>query len=75
MAHALVASRNQVLARDLAISAPTISEDWTGGGVLDLCARYPTIPSFAVIGSGAEVVDAGTPIEGAKELIAYRYPQ
>jgi two-component system, cell cycle sensor histidine kinase PleC len=109
---ALGASRNQVLARDLAIAAPTIEEHWTGGDVLDLCARYPTAPSFAVTGAAAEVVglierdrlfyqfsqplwldvykrrpigplvardpmvvEAAMPIEGVKELIAYRYPQ
>ncbi|HET6157861.1 MAG TPA: histidine kinase dimerization/phospho-acceptor domain-containing protein [Dongiaceae bacterium] len=110
--HALGASRNQVLARDLAGSAPTIEESWTGGAVLDLCASHPAIPSFAVVeGEGrvigliererlyyqfshplwfdvynrrpiaplvtreAMVVDGTTPIEGVKELIAYRYPQ
>lgn len=110
--HALGASRNQVLARDLAVTAPTIEEGWTGGAVLDLCAGHPAIPSFAVVeGAGkvigliererlfyqfsqplwldvynrrpigplvtreAMVVDGGTPIEGVKELIAYRYPQ
>ncbi len=109
--HAFGASRNQVLARDLAGSAPTI-ETWTGGVVLDLCANHPAIPSFAVVGSDgrvvgliererlyyqfsqplwldvykrrpigplvtreAMVVDAAMPIEGVKELIAYRYPQ
>ena len=110
--HALGASRNQVLARDLAGAAPTIEESWTGGAVLDLCAAHPAIPSFAVIeGQGrvigliererlysqfsqplwfdvynrrpiaplvtreAMVVDGAMPIEGVKELIAYRYPQ
>jgi two-component system cell cycle sensor histidine kinase PleC len=109
---ALGASRNQVLARDLAGAAPTIEESWTGGAVLDLCASHPAIPSFAVVeGDGkvtgliererlyfqfsqplwfdvynrrpiaplvtreAMVVDGTTPIEGVKELIAYRYPQ
>ena len=109
---ALGVSRNQVLARDLAGSAPTIDESWTGGAVLDLCAAHPKIPSFAVVeGEGkvlgliererlyfqfsqplwfdvynrrpiaplitreAMVVDATVPIEGVKELIAYRYPQ
>jgi two-component system cell cycle sensor histidine kinase PleC len=108
----LGASRNQVMARDLAESAPTIDESWTGGAVLDLCAAHPSIPSFAVIEGGgrvvgliererlyfqfsqplwldvynrrpiaplvtreALVVDAATPIEGVKELIAFRYPQ
>jgi hypothetical protein len=47
--HALGASRNQVLARDLAGSAPTIEETWTGAVVLDLCANHPAIPSFAVV--------------------------
>jgi two-component system cell cycle sensor histidine kinase PleC len=110
--HALGASRNQVLARDLAGAAPTIEESWTGGAVLDLCAAHPAIPSFAVVeGRGkvigliererlysqfsqplwfdvynrrpiaplvtreAMVVDGTVPIEGVKELIAYRYPQ
>jgi two-component system cell cycle sensor histidine kinase PleC len=110
--HVLGISRNQVLARDLAGSAPTIEESWTGGAVLDLCATHPAIPSFAVVeGEGrvigliererlyfqfsqplwfdvynrrpiaplvtreAMVVDAATPIEGVKELIAFRYPQ
>ena len=110
--HALGASRNQVLARDLAGPAPTIEESWTGGAVLDLCAGHPEVPSFAVVeGEGrvvgliererlfyqfsqplwfdvynrrpiaplvtreAMIVDAATPIEGVKELIAYRYPQ
>ena len=110
--HALGASRNQVLARDLAGAAPTIEESWTGGAVLDLCAAHPAIPSFAVLeGQGrvigliererlysqfsqplwfdvynrrpiaplvtreAMVVDGTMPIEGVKELIAYRYPQ
>ena len=110
--HALGASRNQVLARDLAGAAPTIEESWTGGAVLDLCAAHPAIPSFAVLeGQGrvigliererlysqfsqplwfdvynrrpiaplvtreAMVVDGAMPIEGVKELIAYRYPQ
>ncbi|HEV8391179.1 MAG TPA: ATP-binding protein [Dongiaceae bacterium] len=110
--HALGASRNQVLARDLAGPAPTIEESWTGSAVLDLCAAHPAVPSFAVIeGAGrvigliererlyyqfsqplwfdvynrrpiaplvtreAMVVDGATPIEGVKELIAYRYPQ
>jgi two-component system cell cycle sensor histidine kinase PleC len=110
--HALGASRNQVLARDLAGAAPTIEESWTGGAVLDLCAAHPAIPSFAVLeGRGkvigliererlysqfsqplwfdvynrrpiaplvtreAMVVDGTMPIEGVKELIAYRYPQ
>ena len=110
--HALGASRNQVLARDLAGAAPTIEETWTGGAVLDLCAAHPAIPSFAVIeGKGkvvgliererlysqfsqplwfdvynrrpiaplvtreAMVVDGAMPIEGVKELIAYRYLQ
>ncbi|HEY3149126.1 MAG TPA: ATP-binding protein [Dongiaceae bacterium] len=110
--HALGASRNQVLARDLAVSAPTIEESWTGGAVLELCTNHPQVPSFAVIEGGgrvigliererlyyqlsqplwfdvynrrpiaplvtreAMVVDAATPIEGVKELIAYRYPQ
>jgi two-component system, cell cycle sensor histidine kinase PleC len=110
--HALGASRNQVLARDLAGAAPTIEESWTGGAVLDLCAAHPAIPSFAVLeGPGrvvgliererlysqfsqplwfdvynrrpiaplvtreAMVVDGAMPIEGVKELIAYRYPQ
>jgi len=111
--HALGASRNQVLARDLAGSAPTIEESWTGGAVLELCTNHPQIPSFAVIEGGGQdhrphrtrapllptlpaavvrrlqspsdraagdargdgVVDAATPIEGVKELIAYRYPQ
>lgn len=109
--HALGASRNQVLARDLAGPAPTIEESWTGGAVLDLCAAHPAIPSFAVVeGKGrvigliererlyfqfsqplwfdvynrrpiaplvsreAMVVDGAMPIEGVKELIAYRYP-
>jgi hypothetical protein len=49
-AHALGASRNQVLARDLAGPAPTIDESWTGGAVLDLCANHPAVPSFAVLG-------------------------
>jgi two-component system, cell cycle sensor histidine kinase PleC len=111
-AHALAASRNQVLARDLAGRAPTIEESWTGGAVLDLCAAHPAIPSFAVVeGRGrvigliererlyyqfsqplwldvynrrpiaplvtreAMVVDGAMPIEGVKELIAFRYPQ
>jgi two-component system cell cycle sensor histidine kinase PleC len=110
--HALGASRNQVLARDLAGRAPTIEESWTGGAVLDLCAAHPAIPSFAVVeGRGrvigliererlyyqfsqplwldvynrrpiaplvtreAMVVDGAMPIEGVKELIAFRYPQ
>jgi two-component system cell cycle sensor histidine kinase PleC len=110
--HVLGASRNQVLARDLAGRAPTIDESWTGGAVLDLCAAHPAIPSFAVVdGKGrvigliererlyyqfsqplwfdvynrrpiaplvtreAMVVDGAMPIEGVKELIAYRYPQ
>jgi two-component system, cell cycle sensor histidine kinase PleC len=110
--HALGASRNQVLARDLAGAAPTIEESWTGGAVLDLCAAHPAIPSFAVVeGRGrvigliererlysqfsqplwldvynrrpiaplvtreTMVVDGAMPIEGVKELIAYRYPQ
>jgi len=110
--HALGASRNQVLARDLAGAAPTIEESWTGGAVLDLYAAHPAIPSFAVVeGQGrvigliererlysqfsqplwfdvynrrpiaplvtreAMVVDGAMPIEGVKELIAYRYPQ
>ena len=109
---ALGASRNQVLARDLAGLAPTIEASWTGGAVLDLCANHPAVPSFAVIeGEGRVVgliererlfyqfsqplwfdvynrrsiaplvtrepmvVDAAMPIEGVKELIAYRYPQ
>jgi len=109
---ALGASRNQVLARDLAGSAPTIDESWTGGAVLDLCASHPAIPSFAVVEGGSQVigliererlyfqfsqplwfdvynrrpiaplvtrdamvVDGSTPIEGVKELIAFRYPQ
>jgi signal transduction histidine kinase len=110
--HAPVASRNQVLARDLAGAAPTIDEGWTGGAVLDLCAAHPAIPSFAVLEDKgrvigliererlysqfsqplwfdvynrrpiaplvtreAMVVDGSMPIEGVKELIAYRYPQ
>src|SRR5262245_60741733 len=109
---ALGASRNQVLARDLAGSAPTIEESWTGGAVLDLCASHPKVPSFAVVEGGgrvvgliererlyyqfsqplwfdvynrrpigplvtreAMIVDAAMPIEGVKEMIAYRYPQ
>ncbi len=109
---ALGASRNQVLARDLAGPAPTIEEGWTGGAVLDLCANHPTISSFAVVEPGGMVigliererlyyqfsqplwfdvynrrpiaplvtrepmiVDGAMPIEGVKELIAYRYPQ
>jgi two-component system cell cycle sensor histidine kinase PleC len=111
-AHALGASRNQVMARDLAGPAPTIDESWTGAAVLDLCAHHPAVPSFAVLGGEgrvvgliererlyyqfsqplwldvynrrpiaplitreAMVVDGATPIEGVKELIAYRYPQ
>jgi two-component system cell cycle sensor histidine kinase PleC len=109
---ALGASRNQVLARDLAGTAPTIDESWTGAAVLDLCAAHPAIPSFAVLEDQgkvvgliererlysqfsqplwldvynrrpiaplvtreAMVVDGTMPIEGVKELIAYRYPQ
>jgi len=105
------ASRNQVLARDLAGPAPTLDEGWTGGAVLELCAGHPQIPSFAVLDADgrvsglvererllfqfsqplwadvyrrrpigplvtrdAMVVDAAMPIEGVKELIAYRYP-
>lgn len=48
-AGALGAARNQVQARDLAGSAPTIKQSWTGGAVLDLCAAYPPIPSFVVM--------------------------
>jgi hypothetical protein len=54
--HALGASRNQVLARDLAGSAPTIEESWTGGAVLELCTNHPQIPSFAVIEGGGRVI-------------------
>jgi signal transduction histidine kinase len=101
-----------VLARDLAATAPTIDESWTGAAVLDLCAAHPAIPSFAVLEDQgkvvgliererlysqfsqplwldvynrrpiaplvtreAMVVDGTMPIEGVKELIAYRYPQ
>jgi signal transduction histidine kinase len=52
---ALGASRNQVLARDLAGAAPTIEESWTGGAVLDLCASHPAIPSFAVVEGDGKV--------------------
>ncbi len=106
------ASRNQVLARDLAGDAPTLDEGWTGGAAFELCTNHPKVPSFAVlddtarvigmiererllyqfsqplwadvyrrrpigplVSRGAMVVDAATPIEGVKELIAYRYPQ
>lgn len=106
------ASRNQVLARDLAGDAPTLDEGWTGGAAFELCTNHPKVPSFAVlddtarvigmiererllyqfsqplwadvyrrrpigplVSRGAMIVDAATPIEGVKELIAYRYPQ
>jgi two-component system, cell cycle sensor histidine kinase PleC len=105
------ASRNQILARDLAGPAPTLDESWTGGAAFELCTNHPKIPSFAVldpdtrvigliererllfqfsqplwadvyrrrpiaplVSRGAMVVDAATPIEGVKELIAFRYP-
>ena len=53
---ALGASRNQVLARDLAGPAPTIDEGWMGGAVLELCASHPTIPSFAVVEGQGRVI-------------------
>ena len=105
------ASRNQVLARDLAGPAPILDESWTGGAAFELCTNHPKIPSFAVLDAGervigliererllyqfsqplwadvyrrrpigplvsraAMIVDAETPIEGVKELIAFRYP-
>jgi hypothetical protein len=54
--HALGASRNQVLARDLARAAPTIEESCTGGAVLELCAAHPAGPSFAVIEGKGKVI-------------------
>ena len=52
--HALGASRNQVLARDLAGPAPMIEESRTGAAVRELCASHPAIPSFAVVEAGAK---------------------
>src|SRR5262249_26903757 len=68
--HALGASRNQVLARDLAGVAPTIEESWTGGAVLDLCASHPAVPSFAVLGGEGRVVGL---IE--RERLFYQFSQ
>jgi two-component system cell cycle sensor histidine kinase PleC len=64
------ASRNQVLARDLAGPAPTLDESWTGGAAFDLCSNHPKIPSFAVLDMDDRVIGL---IE--RERLLYQFSQ
>jgi len=64
------ASRNQVLARDLAGPAPTLDESWTGGAAFDLCTNHPKIPSFAVLDMDERVIGL---IE--RERLLYQFSQ
>ena len=63
-------SRNQVLARDLAGSAPILDESWTGGAAFELCTNHPKIPSFAVLDAGERVIAL---IE--RERLLYQFSQ
>jgi two-component system cell cycle sensor histidine kinase PleC len=58
-------------ARDVALPAPPISADLTGGEVLDLFSAHPSLPIFAVVGPGDELIGV---IERDRLLFQFSQP-